>query len=104
MGAHHFDIAQWGMNTDHSGPVELVPPNGWFQKDLVMRYANGVELHLLADLVAGFVTATGALFVSRITQLLEPIDPATVHRLRVLKVTDAPEPPLRTFRPAGSPR
>jgi predicted dehydrogenase len=45
MGAHHFDIAQWGMNSDHTGPVELIPPNGWFQKDLVMRYANGVELH-----------------------------------------------------------
>jgi Domain of unknown function (DUF4328) len=70
----------------------------------VQSLANGVELHLLADLVAGFVTATGALFVSRITQLLEPVDPATVHRLRVLKVTDAPAPPLRTYRPAGSPR
>jgi hypothetical protein len=70
----------------------------------VQSLADGVELHLLADLVAAFVAATGALFVSRITQLLEPVDPATVHRLRVVKVTDAPEPPLRTFRPAGSPR
>jgi hypothetical protein len=70
----------------------------------VQTLANGVELHLLADLVAAFVAATGALFVTRITQLLEPVDLSTVHRLRVLKVTDAPEPPLRVSRPVGAPR
>jgi hypothetical protein len=70
----------------------------------VQAQANGVELHLLADLVAGFTAATGALFVTRITLLLEPIDLATVSRMRVLKIVDAPEPPLRATRPAGSPR
>jgi predicted dehydrogenase len=25
-GAHHFDIAQWGMGMDDSGPVEIYPP------------------------------------------------------------------------------
>ena len=70
----------------------------------VQAQANGVELHLLADLVAAFAAATGALFVNRITLLLEPVDLATVHRLRVLKVVDAPEPPLRATRPAGSAR
>ncbi|QUQ69895.1 DUF4328 domain-containing protein [Kutzneria sp. CA-103260] len=70
----------------------------------VQALANGVELHLVADLVAAFVAATGALFVTRITLLLEPVDLATVSRLRVLKVVDAPEPPLRATRPVGSPR
>ena len=25
-GAHHFDIAQWGLGMDESGPVEIIPP------------------------------------------------------------------------------
>jgi predicted dehydrogenase len=25
-GAHHFDIAQWGLGMDDSGPVEILPP------------------------------------------------------------------------------
>src|SRR5262245_40096595 len=25
-GAHHFDIAQWGLGMDESGPIEIIPP------------------------------------------------------------------------------
>jgi len=25
-GAHHFDIAQWGLGMDDSGPVQIIPP------------------------------------------------------------------------------
>ena len=25
-GAHHFDIAQWGLGMDKSGPLEIIPP------------------------------------------------------------------------------
>ena len=43
-GAHHFDIAQWGLGMDNSGPVEIIPPNGKDVKYLTYRYANGVLL------------------------------------------------------------
>jgi predicted dehydrogenase len=41
-GAHHFDIAQWGMGMDHSGPIEIIPPDGKQVKWLTYRYASGV--------------------------------------------------------------
>lgn len=43
-GAHHFDIAQWGLGMDNSGPVEIVPPNGKDVKVLTYHYANGVVM------------------------------------------------------------
>ena len=43
-GAHHFDIAQWGLGMDHSGPVEIIPPDGKDVKVLTYRYANGVVM------------------------------------------------------------
>jgi predicted dehydrogenase len=45
MGAHHFDIAQWGLGTDRSGPVEIVPPDGKKVKWLTYKYASGVVMH-----------------------------------------------------------
>lgn len=46
FGAHHFDIAQWGLGTDDSGPEEIIPPADWktAQFGVRMRYAGGIEL------------------------------------------------------------
>ncbi len=44
-GAHHFDIAQWGLGMDETGPVEFIPcdkPNA--QNGVRFRYANGIEV------------------------------------------------------------
>jgi predicted dehydrogenase len=47
FGAHHFDIAQWGMGADETGPIEITPPSEPGAKEarlLTMKYANGVEV------------------------------------------------------------
>ena len=41
-GAHHFDIAQWALGTDDSGPVEINPSDKSRSGNLTYRYANGV--------------------------------------------------------------
>jgi len=43
-GAHHFDIAQWGLGMDRNGPVEVVSPDQSDFKVLTYRYANGVTM------------------------------------------------------------
>ncbi|MBM4037487.1 MAG: Gfo/Idh/MocA family oxidoreductase [Planctomycetes bacterium] len=60
-GVHHLDIAQWGNNTELSGPVE-VEGTGTFPKDMLTdcathwqvenRYANGVTLVHMDDATA----------------------------------------------------
>ena len=43
-GAHHFDIAQWGLGMDGTGPVEIIPPPKRYGPGLTYRYANGVTM------------------------------------------------------------
>lgn len=43
-GAHHFDIAQWGLGMDGSGPVEIIPPLDRHRADLTYVYANGARM------------------------------------------------------------
>lgn len=45
FGAHHFDIAQWGLGMDESGPVEVRPPEkADAQFGAVAVYGNGVTM------------------------------------------------------------
>ncbi len=43
-GAHHFDIAQWALGMDHSGPAEIHPPDERGYDVLTYRYANGITM------------------------------------------------------------
>ncbi|MDQ3815549.1 MAG: Gfo/Idh/MocA family oxidoreductase [Armatimonadota bacterium] len=45
-GAHHFDIAQWGLGMDGSGPVEVYPPDGKDHPTLTYVYGNGIPMSL----------------------------------------------------------
>ncbi|HUT36109.1 MAG TPA: Gfo/Idh/MocA family oxidoreductase [Planctomycetota bacterium] len=40
-GQHHYDIVQWGINADDTGPVEI----GWEEGKLAYRYASGVVVY-----------------------------------------------------------
>jgi predicted dehydrogenase len=66
-GAHHFDIAQWGLGMDDSGPVEIIPPEDPKAKTGVRYlYANGVEMiHDASRGGALFIGENGKVFVDR---------------------------------------
>lgn len=56
-GTHTIDIAQWALNTEHTGPVEVegraeFPKSFWdapVNHEFRYRYANGVELLYVSD-------------------------------------------------------
>ena len=43
-GAHMFDIAQWGLGMDNSGPVEIIPAGFEGTQYLTYKYANGTVM------------------------------------------------------------
>ncbi len=66
-GAHHFDIAQWGLGMDESGPVEIIPPDDpKAGTGLRYLYANGVEMiHDASKGGVTFIGTDGKIFVDR---------------------------------------
>jgi predicted dehydrogenase len=75
-GSHHFDIVQWALDMDNSGPVEVVPPDGKDVKLLTYRYANGVNVYHGGFTGKGsgilFTGARGKIWVSRSYLRAEP--------------------------------
>lgn len=44
-GAHMFDIAQWALDMDESGPLQVIPPDGKENSFLTYIYNNGVKMY-----------------------------------------------------------
>ncbi len=98
-GAHHLDIAQWGIGAQNSGPVEIngtakypAVTNGYnvaLDYHVRYRYANGVELEVL-DSPRGehnrngimFEGESGRIFVNRGTIAGTPVDDLARKPLR----------------------
>ena len=66
-GAHHLDIAQWGLGMDHSGPVEVLPaPEGTRAKrGVTLVYANGVTVTHKKGFGIHFYGSNGEVQVNR---------------------------------------
>lgn len=81
FGAHHLDIAQWGLGMDESGPTSVegsavFNPDGWYETpdttDIKYTYANGIVMTCKQkldtknpDQGTEFIGEKGSLFVYR---------------------------------------
>jgi len=66
-GAHMFDIAQWGLDMDGSGPVMITPPDKDHQF-LTYQYANGITMTHepgTGDNFVNFIGTKGNIWVAR---------------------------------------
>ena len=65
-GAHHLDIAQWGLGMDHSGPVEILPPSKpGDRRGAKLVYANGVTVEHKNGFGVDFFGSEGEVQVNR---------------------------------------
>jgi predicted dehydrogenase len=66
-GAHHLDIAHWGLDADRSGPLEIHPSEGGTaaSSGARLRYANGVEVTHIEQNGVTFFGSDGEVYVNR---------------------------------------
>ena len=92
-GHHHFDIVQWALDMDRSGPREIYPPDGNNFKHLTYVYAGGVQVHHGGATGAQieFIGTEGRVMVDRGTLATDPANimakPIGPNEVRLYTVT-----------------
>ncbi len=103
-GSHHFDIANWGMGTENTGPVEISGTADWpkpealwdvhgnFKTETV--FANGVKVLASNEYPNGvkFIGSGGWIFVTRGSYAATASDP--VAKDKNAKALDASDPKI----------
>jgi predicted dehydrogenase len=65
-GAHHFDIAQWALDADKSGPLEILPPeDAKADRGVRFLYEDGVEVIHGPSGGVQFIGTEGEILVNR---------------------------------------
>lgn len=103
-GSHHFDIANWGMGTENTGPVEISGSADWPPSDALWDvhgnfktetvFGNGVKILASNEYPNGvkFVGSEGWIFVTRGNYSVTASDP--VSKGKNSKALDASNPKL----------
>lgn len=104
-GAHHIDIAHWGMDTEYTGPIEIwgkadFPTSGLWNVHGIFTthamYENGVEMIISNEIPNGirFEGTEGWIFVSRGDGAVTSSDP--IAKQNAAKKLDASDPKIIT--------
>lgn len=66
-GAHHIDIAQWGLGEDLNGPVKVIAPDAWetAKRGAKLVYGSGVTLTHVDGKGVSFYGSDGEVHVNR---------------------------------------
>lgn len=116
FGAHHYDIAQWGLGMDETGPVAVsgkakFHPEMWYETpdwtEIVYTYANGIKMIGGQDQRAGteFIGDKGSVYVTRgkmivtpdelkKTTITVPLAKSTSHHLDFLECMKSRKTPI----------
>ena len=62
-GSHAFDLVQWALGTEDTGPVEVAPHGNRYDSEVTFRYASEVLLKMTNEVTSKDVSGFGAIFV-----------------------------------------